>query len=351
MGEASSKWMSSSLSSSIKDSHLGRKRTTIVLRNSNRLDGKGGGGGFEGSSGHVRGSSSASGHDGAGVSYDISNDESDFLQQAGMLDGKEKSASLSSLDIAAEKTNGTISSDLSSSEFEGDENCDAEEDRKNRIGGGGCCNHSHGGALAMEEDVNRARNKVEVVVDVVLTKSKLNAAAGYLRGRGSLTVLSWCLLLVAGFCHVSTSICAMLNVASIVPGATAAWLSTSATALVYLFAGTPEFVDVLYEVARGNINVHVLTTLAVFGTVLLGCAFEGALLLVLFASAHYVEDRLTQHARGDLKALWKTVPPFANVVDIDGATGDPIEGSQRKMRASEVPVGSYCYVKAGRKFL
>ena len=61
----------------------------------------------------------------------------------------------------------------------------------------------------------------------------------------------------------------MLNVASIVPSATASWLSTSATALVYLFAGTPEFVDVLYEVARGNINVHVLTTLAVFGTVLL----------------------------------------------------------------------------------
>ena len=295
----------------------------------------------------MSGSSSASGHDGAGVSYDISNDESDFLQQAGMLDGKEKSASLSSLDIAAEKTNGTISSDHSSSEFEDDENCDPEEDRKNRVGGGGCCNHSHGGALAVDEDVNRARNKVEVVVDVVLTKSKLNAAAGYLRGRLSLTVLSWCLLLVAGFCHVSTSICAMLNVASIVPGATAAWLSTSATALVYLFAGTPEFVDVLYEVARGYINVHVLTTLAVFGTVLLGCAFEGALLLVLFASAHYVEDRLTQHARGDLKALWKTVPPFANVVDIDGATGDPIEGSQRKMRASEVPVGSYCYVKAG----
>ena len=107
MGEASSKWMSSSLSSSREDSHWGQKRTKIVPRNSNRLDGKGGGGGgFEGSSGNVSGSSSASGHDGAGVSYDISNDESDFLQQAGMLNGKEKSASLSSLDIAAEKTNG-----------------------------------------------------------------------------------------------------------------------------------------------------------------------------------------------------------------------------------------------------
>jgi len=282
---------------------------------------------------------SGGGSGSAGVSYDISNDESDFLQQAGMLDGSET--------MNGREVSSHDHSSFTTTTGEEDENCEIIEGAgdRNRIGGG-CHGHSHG-AIAAVEDANRVKNKVEVVLDVVLTKSKLNAAAGYLRGRGSLTVLPWCLLLVAGFCHVSTSICAMLSVASIIPSATAAWLSTSATALVYLFAGTPEFVDVLYEVARGNINVHVLTTLAVFGTVLLGCAFEGALLLVLFASAHYVEDRLTQHARGDLKALWKTVPPFANIVDIDGTTGDFIEGSQRKMRASEVPVGSYCYVKAG----
>ena len=45
MGESSSEWMSSSLSSSREDSRWGQKRTKIVPRNSNRLDGKGGGGG------------------------------------------------------------------------------------------------------------------------------------------------------------------------------------------------------------------------------------------------------------------------------------------------------------------
>jgi cation transport ATPase len=61
---------------------------------------------------------------------------------------------------------------------------------------------------------------------------------------------------------------------------------------------------VFHTLAVGSINIHVLTTLAVLGTVLLGCAMEGALLLVLFQSAHFVEDRLTVHARGDLRELW-----------------------------------------------
>ena len=290
---------------------LGDSRKRIVPRN-NGGDGKDIGGG------------------GAGVSYDISNDERDFLHQTGMLERIESSA-MNGWDIV-DAGNEDVDAGCAD-----DENCDVGD--RNSIG---CCHPT----LAIE-DGNRVKNTLEVLLDIVLTKSKLNVVAGYLRGRGSVTVLSWCLLAMAGFCHVSTSICAMINVASIVPSATASWLSTSATALVYLFAGTPEFVDVLYEVTRGNINVHVLTTLAVFGTVLLGCAFEGALLLLLFASAHYLEDRLTQHARGDLKALWKTVPPFANIVDIDGVTGAPAEGSLRKVRASKVPVGSYCYVKAG----
>jgi len=278
--------------------------------------------------------------DAIGVSqYDVSNDESDFLQQAGI-------GSASTTTIA------TVDDD-----DEDDDDYDRYKKKKKKSGSSSSCHgHSHGGLTMMNNDDelnnfennnNKKKNRGERVLDIVLTKSKLNEVAGYLRGRGTVTVFAWCLMLIAGFCHVSQSICSMLNVALIVPTQVSAIVATTATALVYVFAGTPEFVDVLYELVRGNINVHVLTTLAVFGTVLLGCAFEGALLLVLFASAHYVEDRLTQHARGDLKALWKTVPPFANIVDVDEITNDPIEGSQRKMRASEVPVGSFCFVKAG----
>ena len=42
-------------------------------------------------------------------------------------------------------------------------------------------------------------------------------------------------------------------------------VETAATALVYVLSGTSEFVDVTYELAVGNVNIHVLTTLAVLG--------------------------------------------------------------------------------------
>ena len=105
------------------------------------------------------------------------------------------------------------------------------------------------------------------------------------------------------------------SVAAVSPRARAA--ETAATALVYLVSGPSEFVDVSYELAVGNVNIHVLTTLAVAGTVFLGCALEGALLLVLFSSAAFVEMRLTGHARGDLRSLWATVPGEAVLVDVD----------------------------------
>ena len=57
--------------------------------------------------------------------------------------------------------------------------------------------------------------------------------------------------------------------------AAAATAEATATAAVYALSGTSQFVDVSYEMAVGNISIHVLTTLAVVGTVVLGCALEG----------------------------------------------------------------------------
>ena len=126
----------------------------------------------------------------------------------------------------------------------------------------------------------------------------------------------------------------------------AANVSRVCTILVYVLAGTPEFVDVTYELAVGNVNIHVLTTLAVFGTVLLGCAMEGALLLLLFVLAHFVEDRLTLHARGDLKALWGTVPTTADVVQLL-ADGTPALTTPRATPAADVAVRTTTFVQDG----
>ena len=146
-----------------------------------------------------------------------------FLHQTGMLERIESSA-MNGWDIV----DGSEDVDARHAD---DENCDVGD--RNSIG---CCHghshhgHSHGGigTLAIE-DGNRVKNTLEVLLDIAAHKVKVERRGRIFERTGSVTVLSWCLLAMAGFCHVSTSICAMINVASIVPSATASWLSTSAT--------------------------------------------------------------------------------------------------------------------------
>ena len=79
-----------------------------------------------------------------------------------------------------------------------------------------------------------------------------------------------------------------------------------------------------------------------------GARWRGALLLVLFQTAHFVETRLTGHARGDLRSLWATVPGEANVVDLN-PDGSPDVATERLVPAREVAVGTNVFVKAGQQ--
>ena len=121
---------------------------------------------------------------------------------------------------------------------------------------------------------------------------------------------------------------------------------------VYALVGLPEFIDVSYELAQLRLNIHVLTTLAVFGTVAMGCALEGALLLVLFATAHSVEERLSHTAAGDLRALWARVPAQATVVEWSGpgSNGDvsaPDLSTAKSVPCADVMPGAMLLVRAG----
>ena len=129
------------------------------------------------------------------------------------------------------------------------------------------------------------------------------------------------------------------------PAPYAAKLTAGATVMVYALVGTPEFVDVAYELAQLRLNIHVLTTLAVFGTVALGCALEGALLLVLFATAHAVEERLSHTAAGDLRALWARVPAQATTVEWT-PTGPDLSTAQA-VSCADVAPGAMLLVRAG----
>ena len=60
------------------------------------------------------------------------------------------------------------------------------------------------------------------------------------------------------------------------------------------------------------------------------------------------EDRLTVHARGDLRELWATVPGEAQVIDLN-SDGSPDLASERQVPARDVAVGTNVFVKAGQQ--
>ena len=144
-------------------------------------------------------------------------------------------------------------------------------------------------------------NVIERALTAFYRATGVGWIADKLKGNVAVCAVSWFFLIVGGVAHL----CRHMGMESSV---TAVSIETAATVAVYALAGTSEFVDVSYELAVGNVNIHVLTTLAAAGTVLLGCAIEGAMLLVLFVSAHFVETRLAGHARGDCGCSGRRCP-------------------------------------------
>ena len=94
------------------------------------------------------------------------------------------------------------------------------------------------------------------------------------------------------------------------------WLSSLVLFAAWCVVGLPAAMSLLFNLAAGVVDVHVLMALAAFGTLPLGCPGEGALLLALFASAHLVEDRLMTVAEGDLSQLLDATPATAMRVAI-----------------------------------
>jgi cation transport ATPase len=220
--------------------------------------------------------------------------------------------------------------------------------------GDGFADGGGAGGAGAKKLANAARdaNKVEKALTAFYRATGLGRLSDFLRGNAAACGVAWCFLIIAGIAHGLTHVSALAeSFAGMAANARAA--ETFATALVYLVSGPSEFVDVSYELAVGNVNIHVLTTLAVAGTVLLGCALEGALLLVLFSTAAFVEMRLTGHARGDLKSLWATVPGEAVLVEVD-KTGAPVAATEQVIPARDVSVGAHVFVRSGqqvRRFL
>lgn len=67
-------------------------------------------------------------------------------------------------------------------------------------------------------------------------------------------------------------------------------------------------------------NVHILMTLAAFGASLIGDFEEGALLIVIFASAHFLEDYAEGKSKREITNLMKMNPTEARLIQADGTT-------------------------------
>lgn len=67
-------------------------------------------------------------------------------------------------------------------------------------------------------------------------------------------------------------------------------------------------------------NVHVLMSLAAIGAVLIGDYTEGALLILIFAAAHFLEHYVENKSKKEITSLMKMNPTDAKLILSDGST-------------------------------
>ena len=109
--------------------------------------------------------------------------------------------------------------------------------------------------------------------------------------------------------------------------------------LVYVLSGTPALINALEDLSLLNVNIDVLMTLAAFSSVFIGGAYEGGLLLVLFALSGSLEEMVSAKAKGAIEQLKTLSPQKALVIEEDGKL---IERA-----VAEVQVGKKILVRAG----
>jgi len=108
---------------------------------------------------------------------------------------------------------------------------------------------------------------------------------------------------------------------------------------VYFFAGVPALIESVEDIAKLEINIDVLMTLAAFLSVLIGSPMEGGMLLVLFALSGSMEDAVTEKAKGAISSLYKISPSTAFVIT---DSGDVVQRA-----VEDVEVGTVILIKAG----
>lgn len=108
---------------------------------------------------------------------------------------------------------------------------------------------------------------------------------------------------------------------------------------VYFFSGVPALIEAIEDILSFEINIDVLMVVAAFLSVLIDSAFEGGLLLVLFAISGAMEEAVLGKATSVINNLKELSPEQAWVM---GGQGHLIPRSLKDIR-----VGQEIFVKTG----
>jgi len=116
-------------------------------------------------------------------------------------------------------------------------------------------------------------------------------------------------------------------------------LSSLFLTFVFFLVGTPALIASIKDLAEFDVNIDVLMTLAAFLSLLIGSGIEGALLLVLFAISHAMEDLVTHKTKAAIQNLHRISPTMAVVLESDGHI------YQKSVR--EIKTGTKLVIQAG----
>ncbi|WP_348663263.1 cation-translocating P-type ATPase [Chlamydia vaughanii] len=107
----------------------------------------------------------------------------------------------------------------------------------------------------------------------------------------------------------------------------------------FFLAGTPALIKSLEDIRNKTVNIDILMTSAAFGSIFIGGALEGSLLLVLFAISESLGQMVSGKAKSTLASLKHLAPTIAWVVLEDG--------NLQKTPVNQIQVGDIIRTKSG----
>jgi Cd2+/Zn2+-exporting ATPase len=115
-----------------------------------------------------------------------------------------------------------------------------------------------------------------------------------------------------------------------------------AAAVAIALSGMAVFKKGLAALARGQLNINALMSVAVIGAFLIGQWPEAAMVMALYSLAELIEARSVERARNAIAGLLALSPPQAELRQTDG--------SWRVVDAKAAAVGAVVRVKPGERF-